>query len=196
MNFTPYITHSISDKDPFEQRYFEPQYDMRDFVGRTVQVTKIEKNFPWEPWYDDRTYTNSEGDVVRAYEDGADIPVIVDEVQGDGVPDNPGDVIWEKPVRTGEKISYNTNIGFSATISIPLDGGLQERCKAAADTQIGLQQQIHANKRLDFEIARLKNCGELMKAGIMFRPGTKYAAICADVIVMNKNAIAPHAQYS
>ena len=103
MNFTPYITHSISDKDPFEQRYFEPQYDMRDFVGRTVQVTKIEKNFPWEPWYDDRTYTNSEGDVVRAYEDGADIPVIVDEVQGDGVPDNPGDVIWEKPVRTGEK---------------------------------------------------------------------------------------------
>ena len=61
MNFTPYITHSISDKDPFEQRYFEPQYDMRDFVGRTVQVTKIEKNFPWEPWYDDRTYTNSEG---------------------------------------------------------------------------------------------------------------------------------------
>ena len=41
MNFTPYITHSISDKDPFEQRYFEPQYDMRDFVGRTVQVTKI-----------------------------------------------------------------------------------------------------------------------------------------------------------
>ena len=45
----PYITHSISDKDPFEQRYFEPQYDMRDFVGRTVQVTKIEKNFPWEP---------------------------------------------------------------------------------------------------------------------------------------------------
>ena len=32
-----------------------------------------------------------------------------------------------------------------------------------------------------------------MKAGIMFRPGTKYAAICADVVVMNKNAIAPHA---
>ena len=85
----PYLTHSISDKDPFEQRYFEPQYDMRDFEGRTVQVTKIEKNFPWEPWYDDRTYTNSEGVVVRAYEDGADIPVIVDEIVGDGIPDNP-----------------------------------------------------------------------------------------------------------
>ena len=48
MNFTPYVTHSISDKDPFEQRYFEPQYDMSDFNGRTIQVTKTVKNFPWE----------------------------------------------------------------------------------------------------------------------------------------------------
>ena len=90
MNFTPYVTHSISEKDPFEQRYFEPQYDARDFEGRTVQVQKIVKNFPWETWYDDRTYTNSEGEEVRAYEDGADMTIIVDEIQGDGVPDNPG----------------------------------------------------------------------------------------------------------
>ena len=192
MNFTPYVTHSISDKDPFEQRYFEPQYDMSDFTGRTIQVQKTVKNWPWETWYDNRTYTNAEGEVVRAYEDGADMPIIVDEVVGDGIPDNPGSVVWEKPVRTGEKVNFNTNIGFSATMSFPLDGGLQERCKTAADTQIALQQQMTANKRLDFEIARLKNCGELMKAGIMFKPGTKYAAICADVIVMNKNAITQH----
>ena len=192
MNFTPYVTHSISDKDPFEQRYFEPQYDMSDFNGRTIQVQKTVKNWPWETWYDNRTYTNAEGDIVRAYEDGADMPIIVDEIVGDGIPDNPGRVVWEKPVRTGEKVNFNTNIGFSATMSFPLDGGLQERCKTAADTQIALQQQMTANKRLDFEIARLKNCGELMKAGIMFKPGTKYAAICADVIVMNKNAITQH----
>ena len=192
MNFTPYVTHSISDKDPFETRYLEPQYDNRDFTGRTIQVVKTVKNFPWEEWYDNRTYTNSEGDVVRAYEDGADMNIIVDEITGDGVPDNPGDILWEKPVRTGEKINFNTNIGFSATLSFPLDGGLQERCKQAADVQIGLQQQMTANKRLDFEIARLKNCGELMKAGIFFRPGTKYAAICQDVLVRNVNVIAPH----
>ena len=112
MNFTPYVTHSISEKDPFEQRYFEPQYDNRDFVGRTVQVQKIVKNFPWETWYDDRTYTNSEGEEVRAYEDGADMTIIVDEIQPDGVPDNPGSVLWEKPVRTGEKLNFSTNIGF------------------------------------------------------------------------------------
>ena len=52
--------------------------------------------------------------------------------------------------------------------------------------------QLTANKRLDFEIARLKNCGELMKAGIMFAPGTKYAAICADVMVMNVSHIKDH----
>ena len=31
------------------------------------------------------------------------MPIIVDEIVGDGIPDNPGRVVWEKPVRTGEK---------------------------------------------------------------------------------------------
>jgi hypothetical protein len=192
MNFTPYVTHSMSRKDPFEDFYYEPQYDGRDFEGRVVEVQKNVKNYPWESWYDDRTYINDDGEEVRWFPDGSDMTITVMEVQPDGVPDNAGSVLWQKPVRTGEKNNNNTNIGFSATFSFPLDGGLQERCKQAADTQISLQQQITANKRLDFEIARLKNCGELMKAGIMFRPGTKYAAICRDVMVFNKTVIAPH----
>ena len=89
-NFTPYITHAKSDKDPFETFYMEPQYDNRDFEGRLVEVQKNVKNWPWEEWYDDRTYTNSEGEVVRAYEDGQDMTITVMEMQGDGVPDNPG----------------------------------------------------------------------------------------------------------
>jgi len=192
MNFTPYVTHSMSRKDPFEDFYYEPQYDGRDFEGRVVEVQKNVKNYPWESWYDDRTYINDAGEEVRWFPDGSDMTITVMEVQPDGVPDNAGSVLWQKPVRTGEKNNNNTNIGFSATFSFPLDGGLQERCKQAADTQISLQQQITANKRLDFEIARLKNCGELMKAGIMFRPGTRYAAICQDVMVFNKTTIAPH----
>ena len=59
--------------------------------------------------------------------------------------------------------NYSTSIGLSATLSLPLDGGLQARCKQAAETQIALQNQLLANKRLDFELARLKNCGELLK---------------------------------
>ena len=192
-NFTPYITHARNDKDPFETHYLEPQYDNRDFEGRMVEVTKTVKNWPWESWYDDRTYTDASGNVVRAYEDGADMTITEMQMQGDGVPDRPGSKLWDKPVRTGMTRNYSTSIGISATLSLPLDGGLQERCKQAAETQIALQGQLLANKRLDFEIARLKNCGELMQKGIRFHPRSPYAKICADVIVMNKNAIAPHA---
>jgi len=191
-NFTPYITHARNDKDPFETYYMEPQYDARDFEGRLEEVKKNVKNWPWEDWYDDRTYINAEGKEVRAYEDGADMTITVMEMQGDGVPDNPGDILWQKPVRTGMTRNYSTSIGLSATLSLPLDGGLQERCKAAADTQTALMQQQLANKRLDFELARLKNCGELMAKGITFHPHSPYAKVCADVVVNNVNTVMPH----
>ena len=89
------------------------------------------------------------------------------------------------PTRTGQKDNYNLSLGLSATWSKPLDKTLQNLCKQAAATQIGLQRQMTANKRLDFEIARLKNCGELMKAGIMFHPRSPYAKVCADVVLTN-----------
>ena len=192
-NFTPYITHAKNDKDPFETFYMEPQYDNRDFEGRLVEVQKNVKNWPWEEWYDNRTYTNADGETVRAYEDGADMTITVMEMQGDGVPDNPGSQLWQKPVRTGMTRNSSTSIGLSATLSLPLDGGLQERCKTAAETQISLQQQLVANKRLDFELARLKNCGELIKAGIQFHPRSPYRKICADVVVQNVTHIKQHA---
>ncbi len=191
-NFTPYITHARNDKDPFETFYMEPQYDNRDFEGRLVEVTKNVKNWPWETWYDDRTYTNSEGEVVRAYEDGQYMTIRVMEMQGDGVPDNPGSQLWQKPVRTGMTRNYSTSIGLSATLSLPLDGGLQERCKQAAETQIALQGQLLANKRLDFELARLNNCGELIQKGIRFHPRSPYAKVCADVVVQNVTHIKDH----
>ena len=191
-NFTPYITHARNDKDPFETFYMEPQYDNRDFEGRMVEVTKNVKNWPWESWYDDRTYTNADGDTVRAYEDGQDMTITVMEMQGDGVPDNPGQQLWQKPVRTGMSRNYSTSVGLSATLSLPLDSSLQDKCKEAAQTQIALQGQMLANKRLDFELARLKNCGELLQKGIQFHPRSPYAKVCADVVVMNKTAIAPH----
>ena len=68
---------------------------------------------------------------------------------------------------------------------------LQEQCKEAVATQINLQNQIYANKRLDFELARLKNCGELMKAGIVFHPQSQYAAVCADVKLINPPGTLP-----
>ena len=197
-NITPFITHSRSYQDPFESIYYEPQYDGRDVKGQKVEIQQQVKNYPWEEWYDDRTYIsdgsdgNEVGSEQRWFPDGADMTIVVKDVQPDGIPDRPGQVVWDKPVRTGQQDNLSTNIGLSATLSFPLDGGLQERCKAAADTQTALMRQTVANKRLDFEIARLKNCGELLKAGISFHPKSPYYVICADVVVQNVNTIPPH----
>ncbi len=162
-----------------------------------------------QDWYDNSVKTNPDGSImmddngtptdtsddtpVRYFADGADMPIEIEVDGPDGIPDNPGDVIWNKPVRTDMRANNNFNLGLSATLSIPLDKKLQNLCKQAAMTQIEQQQQLTANKRLDFEIARLKNCGELMQKGIMFHPKSPYAAICADVIVSTPpGTIIPH----
>ena len=131
-------------------------------------------------------YITGTGAFKRPFEHTYDDPVYdMSDLNDDGVLDNPGDILYYVPTRTGQQEIYNLSLGLSATWSRPLDKKLQELCKTAAATQIGLQQQLTANKRLDFEIARLKNCGELMKAGIIFKPGTQYSVICADVMLIN-----------
>jgi hypothetical protein len=137
-------------------------------------------------------FVTGSASMQKPYEDYYDSPVYDMTTDDDGNLNNPGDVLYFVPTRTGQKDNYNISVGFSATWSTPQDKKLQELCKEAAASNIQLMQQQHANKRLDFEIARLKNCGELMQRGIMFRPGTEMAKVCADVMVMNKNAIAPH----
>ena len=201
-NATPYIQYSNTWSDPFERVYYEPQYNNIDVEGKTVEQQVTVKNYPWESWYDTRVRTDpndpkydedGDGNPDRWWEDGADMVITQDVVVGDGIPDNPGQVIWQKPVRTEMKANNNFNIGLSATFSLPLDKKLQKLCKQAATTQIEQQKQLTANKRLDFEIARLKNCGELMKAGIMFHPKSPYSSICSDVVVVTPpGKILPH----
>ena len=109
-----------------------------------------------------------------------------------GVPDNPGNILYYSEMPSGQKKgNHSWNWGISATVSIPLDRKLQDQCKAAVDTETALQQQILANKRLDFEISRLKHCGTLAQQGIQFHPKSKFYVICSDVIltpVPNQNA--------
>jgi hypothetical protein len=153
VNFTPFVTGSLSQQHPYEDIYMDPVFDMRDLTGDT----------------------DANGNPT-----------------GDGAPDNPGSILYHVPTRTGQKNNTNLSVGFSMTWSTPLDKKLQDQCKEAAATQIALQQQLTANKRLDFEIARLKNCGQLLKEGIRFHPRSPYYSICADVVVDNVTAIAPH----
>ena len=131
-------------------------------------------------------YVTGTGAFKRPFERYYDDPVYdVHDADDDGQIDNPGNILYYMPTRTNQTENYNLALGLSATWSRPLDKTLQDLCKNAAATQIGLQKQMTANKRLDFEIARLKNCGELMKAGIMFHPKSQYAVICADVVLTN-----------
>ena len=197
LNMTPYLQFADSRKDPWEDFYNEPQYNLTDKTGSTVQQSVVVKNYPWESWYDTRTYTDASGNEVRWFPDGEDITIIQDVPTGDGVPDaiSNGTLAptWYKPVRTDMRANQSFNLGLSATLSIPLNRGMQRLCKEAATANVDMQNQLIANKRLDFEIARLKNCGELKKAGIFFHPQSPYATICADVVVTNPGgSIKPH----
>ena len=103
----------------------------------------------------------------------------------DNIPDSPGEILYYVPTRTGQKSTQNINLGFSATLSIPLDKKAMAQCKEAVAIHNDYRRQLTANKRLDFEIARLKNCGELKKAGIVFHPKSPYYSVCADVMLIN-----------
>ena len=103
----------------------------------------------------------------------------------DNIPDSPGEILYYIPTRTGQKSTQNINFGFSATLSIPLDKEARDKCMEATAIHNEYRKQLTANKRLDFEIARLKNCGQLKKEGIVFHPKSPYYSVCADVMLIN-----------
>jgi len=203
-NLTPYVQFADSRKDPWEDFYNEPQYNTTDATGKMVPTYVTVKNYPWEDWYDDRTYIsdgtdgNTIGEEIRWFPDGSDISIIQDIDSPNGVPDvvdSGGEMTpsWFKPVRTDMRANQSFNVGLSGTLSVPLNRKFQRQCHEAAANQNALAAQAVANKRLDFEIARLKNCGELKKAGIMFHPKSPYFSVCADVVVTAPGGkIMPH----
>jgi hypothetical protein len=142
-------------------------------------------------------YLTGTGSFKRPFEHTFQDPVYdVHDADDDGQIDNPGNVLYYVPTRTGQQDGYNLSAGVSATWSKPLDKELQKLCKEIAAANIALQEQTVANKRLDFELARLKNCGELMKAGIMFHKNSPYFAVCADVVLVNPPGTLPDHTHS
>ena len=139
---------------------------------------------PYESYYDEPVYDNL--DLIGAFdEDGNAIP--------DGRPDNPAHVLYHRPMRTGQKSNYSINGGITATISIPLDRAHIKSCHRAAEKQVALLDAALADKRLNYELARLKNCAELQKSGVRFHPKSPYSTICADVVVTNPpDNLPPH----
>ena len=153
----PYITNTYGNGIQCQG----PTMNITPFLTGNIAIKR-----PYESYYMDPVYNNVDAD-------------------NDDVPDNPGQILYHVPTRTGQKDSTTISLGVSATWSKPLDKQLQQQCKEAAAANIAYMQQNTANKRLDFEIARLKNCGDLMKAGIMFHPKSPYYKVCADVVLVN-----------
>ena len=145
----PYITNTYGNGIKCQG----PTMNVTPFLTGNIAIKR-----PYEDYYMDPVYNNV-------------------DANDDDVPDNPGEILYYIPTRTGQKDSSTISLGVSATWSKPLDKKLQEQCKQAAQANINYMVQNTANKRLDFEIARLKNCGELMKAGIMFHKNSPYLSL-------------------
>ncbi len=170
----PYITNTYGSG-------IQCQGPTRNFTPYVTGSASASK--PYEPYYMDPVYDISDNN--GSFDDEGN-------AIGDGIIDNPGRVLFRKKTRTGQKDNYSLGVGFSMTWSTPTDKKLQDLCKEAATSNIEMMKQMTANKRLDFEIARLKNCGELIQKGISFHPKSPYFKVCADVVVQNVNLIAPH----
>jgi len=68
-----------------------------------------------------------------------------------------------------------SNFGVQIGLSVPLDGGMVETCKQIA--------RRHEQKmRLDYELVRALKCTEIMKTGFTFRPGSRVAVLCQDIV--------------
>ena len=48
-----------------------------------------------------------------------------------------------------------------------------------------MKDQLLMNRQLDYDIGRLRNCGQLKMAGIEFHPNSTMQYLCADVILTN-----------
>ena len=108
----------------------------------------------------------------------------------------PGPALTIAPFVTGnlnnntDPFSYQSNSasgGFTIGFSTPLNGTITETCLEAARTTIARNQAEEAKARLDFELVRALRCGEMKRAGVFFHPNSPYAAICADIVVINTN---------
>ncbi len=67
------------------------------------------------------------------------------------------------------------NWGVQMTFMIPLNSRSVDLCKDLAKNRLEKQ-------RLDYELVRINNCTKIQQRGFTLRPGSRFEAICNDVI--------------
>jgi len=136
-------------------------------------------------------YTNL--NIKRPMDYTYETPYYNQAVDDDGNLTNAGEILFYQENYSGNKDSLGLNVGVALTFNIPLDKRFQDACLKSATTQEKIQRQILSKERLNYELARLKNCGELKLAGIEYANSSIYYKLCEDVIVSpKKGQVLPH----
>ena len=159
---------------------------VQPFVSSNMSFTRPNEQSYLAPIYDQRDLTGTT--VINDDGEEVDAP--------DGNPDNPGAIIGYKTVRTGQKENYAISPGISVSWNIQLDRQSIRLCKEAASKRVALLQAAYEDKRLSYELGRLKICAELLEKGVRFKEDTKYALLCADVERVNPPGVLPQHSHS
>jgi|TARA_E500000331_G_scaffold352435_1_gene401024 hypothetical protein len=77
--------------------------------------------------------------------------------------------------QTEDGYVISENWGFQINFSVPLNRDLTKQCERMAESQI-------QKNKLDFELVRALKCTEIQRKGFTFRPGTRVAHLCSDVV--------------
>ena len=120
-------------------------------------------------------------------------PVYNEATDSDGNLTNAGEILYYRENYSGNKDSTSFNFGIAATISVPLDKRFQNACLKSATTQEKIMRQQLSTARLNYELARLKNCHELRVSGAEYSPESEYFDLCSDIVSKPKmNQVLPH----
>ena len=120
---------------------------------------------PFEPTYQENVYDDS--------------------TDADGNLTNPGGVLYTKPIRTGQaRNNLSFNYGITATVAVPLDRRMTNRCVAAMNSRVKYLDQAYKAKKLDYALGRLKVCAEQLRLGVSFLPNSPSFVVCEDVTLI------------
>ena len=115
---------------------------------------------------------------------------------GDGDPDNAGQIIGYRTIRTAQKDTYNISPGISLSWNISLDRKAVRLCREAQQRQSDLIQARVNDNMYALELGRLKTCGDLLSKGYHFKKSSKYYKLCEDIELTNPSNTLINHQHS
>ena len=112
---------------------------------------------------------------------------------GDGEVDDPALIRGYRTARRFEKKNYAISPGISLSWNINLDRKSVRKCREGQKHIVNLLSAKYEDARLSFELGRAKHCSTLLKSGVQFKKGTKFAVLCDDIELVSKpNTLIDH----